>query len=136
MRKFLITAVALTFTAVLVGNALASASAAQRIAIVHVTKGCHVWSMGKQRSASVAVTLKHGASLTVTNQDLDMHRLVQVAGPKVRSGPFMMMNQRVVLTFPKAGVYRFKTRVADMRGMPEAETIGPDNKLVLTVRAR
>jgi hypothetical protein len=31
-------------------------------------------------------------------------------------------------------VYRFHTRVADMRGMPEVKTIGPDNKLLLTVR--
>jgi hypothetical protein len=136
MRKRLITAVAFTFAAVVAGNGLASGVATKQVAIVHVTKGCHVWSMGLQRSSSMAMTLNHGGSLAVVNQDVDMHQLVQVAGPKVTSGPFMMMNQRVVLRFPKAGVYRFKTRVADMRGMPEVKTIGPDNTLVLTVRAR
>lgn len=103
--------------------------------IVHVTKGCHVWSVGAKRTANLSLTLHRGATLAVVNQDLDMHRLVQVSGPKTKTGPFLMMNQRVLLRFAKAGLYRFHTRVADMRGMPKAKTIGPDNKLVLTVRA-
>jgi plastocyanin len=77
--------------------------------------------------------LHSGDTVAVVNQDLDMHQLVQVSGPSTKTGPFMMMNQRVSIRFTKAGVYRFHTRVADMRGMPEAKTIGPDNKLVLTV---
>ena len=63
-----------------------------------------------------------------------MHKLVQVSGPSIKTGPFMMMNQRVSLRFPQAGLYRFHTRVADMRGMPEVKTIGPDHKLVLIIR--
>jgi hypothetical protein len=80
------------------------------------------------------VTLHRGATLAVVNQDIDMHKLVQVSGPTTKTGPFMMMNQRVLLRFAKTGLYRFHTRVADMRDMPEVKTIGPDNKLVLTVR--
>jgi hypothetical protein len=136
MRKLLITTVAVTFAAIVASGGLAAGAATKQVSIVHVVKGCHVWSAGTQKSAGMTVTLNHGGSLTVVNQDLDMHRLVQFAGPKVASGPFMMMNQRVVLRFPKTGVYRFHTKVADMRGMPEAETMGPDNVLVLTVRAR
>jgi len=45
------------------------------------------------------------------------------------------MSQRILIRFAKAGVYRFHTGVADIRNMPTAKTIGPDNKLVLTVVA-
>ena len=119
----------------LVAGALAAGAATQRVTIVHVKKGCHVWSVGATRTASFRLTVRHGAKLAVVNQDLDMHKVVQVSGPRINTGPFLMMNQRVVLRFAKAGTYRFHTRVADMRGMPEAKTIGPDHKLVLTVRA-
>ncbi len=89
---------------------------------------------GSDADDNLRLSLHHGATLAVLNQDLDMHKLVQVSGPRTKTGPFLMMNQRVLLRFTKAGLYRFRTRIADMRGMPEAKTIGPDNKLVLTVR--
>ena len=135
MKKLLITLLAAGLGIFVFTSGLATGAATKQVAIVHVTKGCHVWSMGAKKNASLNLTLKHGATLTVVNQDLDMHKLVQVSGPKIAAGPFMMMNQRVVLRFAKTGVYRFHTKVADMRGMPEAKTMGPDNKLVLTVRA-
>jgi hypothetical protein len=135
MKKLLFTLLAVAVGAFVVANGLAAGTATKRVAIVHVTKGCHVWSVGAKRTATLRLTLHHGATLAVVNQDLDMHKLVQVSGAKIKTGPFLMMNQRVQLRFAKAGLYRFHTRVADMRGMPKAKTIGPDNKLVLTVRA-
>ncbi|HMB18051.1 MAG TPA: hypothetical protein VKO41_01940 [Gaiellaceae bacterium] len=122
---------AITFA---VTTTLAPAAVTKRVTIVHVQKGCHVWSAGTAKTASFRLSLHKGARLVVVNQDIDMHKLVQVSGPLIRTGPFMMMNQRVSLRFTKTGLYRFHTRVADMRGMPEVKTIGPDNKLVLTVR--
>jgi hypothetical protein len=135
MKKLLFTLLAVAVGAFVVANGLAAGTATKRVTIVHVTKGCHVWSVGAKRTANLSLTLHRGATLAVVNQDLDMHRLVQVSGPKTKTGPFLMMNQRALLRFAKAGLYRFHTRVADMRGMPKAKTIGPDNKLVLTVRA-
>src|SRR5262245_14308244 len=134
MKKLLFTSLAIAVGVLADANAVAVAAVTRQVAIVHVQKGCHVWSAGATRTASLNLTLHRGDRVAVVNQDLDMHRLVQVAGPAIAPEPFMMMNQRVVLHFTKAGLYRFHTRVADMRGMPKAKTIGPDNKLVLTIR--
>jgi hypothetical protein len=134
MKKLLFTLLAVAAGVFVLTNGLAAGAATKRVAIVHVQKGCHVWSVGVTRTASVRVTLHRGATLAVVNQDIDMHKLAQVSGPTTKTGPFMMMNQRVLLRFAKTGLYRFHTRVADMRDMPEVKTIGPDNKLVLTVR--
>ncbi len=134
MKKLLVTLVAVAAGAFVVSDTLAAGAVTKRVSIVHVQKGCHLWSVGATQTASLHLTLHRGARLTVVNLDLDMHKLVQVAGPPTTAAPFMMMNQRVLVRFTKAGLYRFHTRVADMRGMPEAKTIGRDNKLVLTIR--
>ena len=134
MKKLLFALLVVVACGVIVVNAIASGAVAKRVAIVHVQKGCHVWSLGATRTVTLSLSLRKGDTLAVVNQDLDMHRLVQVSGPSTKTGPFLMMNQRVSVHFTKAGLYRFHTRVADMRGMPKAETIGPDNKLLLTVR--
>jgi hypothetical protein len=134
MKKVLFTLLAVAAGALIAANTVAAGAVTKRVAIVHVQKGCHVWSVGALKTASLTLSLHRGDRLTVLNQDLDMHKLVQVSGPSTNAGAFMMMNQRVALRFTKAGLYRFHTRVADMRGMPEVKTIGPDNKLVLTVR--
>jgi len=134
MKKLLFTFLAVAAGAFVVANALAAGAVTKRVSIVHAQKGCHVWSVGATRTAGLHLTLHRGDRLAVVNLDLDMHKLVRVSGPPTNAGAFMMMNQRVLVRFTKVGVYRFHTRVADMRGMPEAETMGPDNKLVLTVR--
>ena len=134
MKKLLITVAALA--ALLGGSGLASGAATKRVSIVHVEQGCHVWSVGTTRSADLRLMLERGTTLTVLNHDVDMHRLVQAAGPKIETGSFMAAHGQVVLRFRKAGHYVFRTRVADMRGAPDVETIGPDNKLVLAVHVR
>jgi hypothetical protein len=136
MKKLLFTLLAVAVGAFLVASGLAAGAATKRVTITHVQRGCHVWSVGAKRTATLSLTLRHGGTLAVVNQDLDMHQVVQVSGPKIKTGPFLMMNGRALLRFAKPGLYRFHTRVADMRGMPQAKTIGPDNKLVLTVRAK
>ena len=134
MKKPLFALTAVAAGVLIVANAGATGAVTKRVAIVHVQRGCHVWSVGATRTESLRVSLNVGDKLTVLNQDVDMHKLVRVSGPRINTGAFMMTSQRVTLRFAKVGVYRFHTRVADMRGMPEMETIGPDNRLVLTVR--
>src|SRR6266508_5692210 len=125
MTKALFTLLAVAAGALTAANTVAAGVVTKRVAIVHVQKGCHVWSVGALKTASLTLSLHRGDRLTVLNQDLDMHKLVQVSGPSTKAGPFMMMNQRVSIRFErvsirfaKAGLYRFHTRVADMRGMP------------------
>ena len=134
MKKLLFMLLAVAAGTLIVANTVTAGVATKRAAIVHVQKGCHTWSVGALKTPNLRLSLHTGDRLAVVNQDLDMHKLVQVSGPPTNAGAFMMMNQHVALRFTKAGLYRFQTRVADMRGMPEAKTIGPDNKLVLTVR--
>jgi hypothetical protein len=134
VKKLLFMLAAVAAGVFVVANALAAGPTTKRAAIVHVEKGCHMWSFGPTTKASLTLSLKKGDRLVVVNHDLDMHKLVQVAGPPTSTGAFMMMHQQVSFVLAKVGLYRFHTRVADMRGMPQAKTIGPDNKLVLTVR--
>ncbi|HSI98570.1 MAG TPA: hypothetical protein VK926_09420, partial [Gaiellaceae bacterium] len=99
-----------------------------RLTIVHVQKGCHVWSNGKgAQAAGAKIVLKRGQRLTVLNQDLDTHKFVRLAGPKVATGKAMSMNDRVTLTFRKPGVYKLRTKKIEMPGMPAVKTVGADN---------
>lgn len=133
MKKILFALFVAAVGAFVFANTIAAGAVTKRVTIVHVQRGCHVWSTGTARTTTVHMSLHKGDRLAVVNHDVDMHKLVEVSGPRINTGPFMMMNQRVVLRFPKPGLYRFGTRVADMRGMPEVKTIGPDHKLVLNV---
>ncbi|MDH4101755.1 MAG: hypothetical protein OEW52_03510 [Thermoleophilia bacterium] len=109
-----------------------------RLTIIHVQKGCHVWSSsGKGTpSAGVKVVLKRGQRLTVLNQDLDTHKLVRLAGPKVALGKALSMNDRVTVAFRKPGVYKLRTKKMETPGMPEVETMGADNILAMLVVVR
>ena len=108
-----------------------------RLTIVHIQKGCHAWSNGERApAAGVKIILKRNQRLTVINQDLDTHKLVRLAGPKVALGRALSMNDRVTLTFKKAGVYKLFTQKTMTPGMPEVETIGPDHILAMLVVVR
>jgi len=107
--------------------------AADQLTILHVQKGCHVWSNGTAQMAAMRLTMKPGQMLQIMNQDLDMHRMMQLSGPAMMLGGPMKTGQAQSLTFTKPGTYTFDTKSSEMKGMPEAETIGPDNTLRLTV---
>jgi hypothetical protein len=108
-----------------------------RLTIIHVQKGCHVWSNGKATpAAGVKVVLKPGQRLTVLNQDIDTHKLVRLAGPKVVLGKALSMNDRVTIAFQKPGIYKLRTMKMETPGMPEVETMSPDNILAMLVVVR
>jgi len=107
-----------------------------KLTIVHVQNGCHDWSNGKRTAAGAKLFLRRGQTLTVLNQDIEMHRLVRLSGPRVALGPALNMNASTTVRFAKAGVYRLQTKRSEMRGMPEMETSGPDHTLALVVVVR
>jgi plastocyanin len=109
---------------------------ADQLTIVHMQKGCHDWSNGTSIMADERLAMKPGQMLRIMNQDVDMHRLMQLSGPAMMLGGPMQQGQAQTLTFAKPGTYRFDTKVLPMKGMPEVETIGPDNHLELTVTVR
>jgi len=115
-------------------TASATTTAADQLTIIHVQKGCHVWSDGSRQMAAVHLRMHTGQMLKVMNEDVDMHRMVLLSGPMMmRLGGPMAQGKTDTLTFTKPGTYVFGTKVSAMKGMPEAETIGPDNNLKLTV---
>ena len=110
-----------------------AAAVASQLTILHVQRGCHVWSDGTAQMPMLQLSMKPGQILRIMNQDVDMHRMVELSGPMMMLGGPMKTGQSESLTFTKPGTYRFHTKSSEMMGMPEAATIGPDNVLGLTV---
>lgn len=102
--------------------------------IVHIVKGCHSWTNGVRLAERAVVTMRPGGRLTILNHDVDLHKVVQLAGPRIATGARMNMNAVVRLRFAGRGAYRFKTVTSEMPGMMDMKTIGPDYQLVLVVR--
>ena len=112
-----------------------SSLATQKLTIQHVQRGCHVWSNGKTMGAMMRLHLKPGQKLSILDNDVDAHQMMELAGPihLHMAGP-MMMNRGVTLAFMKKGVYRLGTKTLEMPGGGmDVKTIGPDNHLRLVV---
>jgi hypothetical protein len=144
----------LSGVALLVLAAPASPAGGARLLIHHELRGCHSWSLnGGAMKVTQHIKLARGGSLVITNNDVMFHKLVKVSGPavtfklakvgtavknsvKLPWAPGMMGRPGATLkvTFPKAGVYTFKT-VFGEDYMPMPETIGEDHVLraVVTV---
>ena len=113
----------------------ASSSSHATVVIRHQVHGCHSWSVnGGAFKASQSLALKRGSRLTVTNNDVMPHKLVEQSGPALSFAPANLghMGATVKITFTHAGVYRLTTKPGEdyMKGM---KTIGEDNVLRLTV---
>jgi plastocyanin len=136
----------------------ASASGAANVSLLirHQVRGCHAWSVdGGAYKASQTVTLTRGTVLTVVDNDVMPHRLVQLSGPSVKfvnlktgmtgagmgttgkaaPGAMTHMGASTKVVFTHPGVYRFTTKPGEdyMSGM---KTIGEDNVLHLKVVVR
>lgn len=106
------------------------------LTIVHIVQGCHNWTNGSKLAEKADITMRSGGTLGILNQDVDLHKVVQLAGPRIATGGKMKMNSKVMLRFAKAGTYRFKTVTSDMPGMMDMKTVGPDYRLLLVVRVK
>jgi hypothetical protein len=128
-----------------------AADSSATLMIRHQRAHCHTWSLnGGPFAASQRLTLEPGSTLTVTNNDVMPHRLVELAGPAVAmhnassmpmgarmhgtAAPGLMnhMGATTSVRFSKPGVYRLRTRAGEdyMSGIT---TTGADNVLKLTV---
>lgn len=113
----------------------AAAANDMQLRIVHVQRGCHIWRSDTGKGAMMRITLSRGARLSILDQDVDPHQLVQLGGPRLHMPGPMGMNDRGQLRFTRAGTYRLATKVVELSGqsMTEVKTVGPDNRLSLTV---
>jgi plastocyanin len=81
------------------------------------------------------LNLAAGGKVTVVDNDVMPHTLIQVSGPKASlTGAAMKhMGAAAKIAFPVKGTYVFKTRAGEdyMKGI---KTIGADNVLKLVVK--
>ena len=153
MKRYPLWAAATLLAAVLLAPPSAAAPpGSASILIRHQLRGCHTWSLnGGAYRAELDVRLARGGTLTITNTDLMVQKLIRKRGPAVRmkavvhehmkmvglhriTGPGVMNHMGAVLkvTFPRAGIYRFTTE--DLGDFYELKTAGGDNELKLVVR--
>jgi plastocyanin len=136
-RKRTIPFLAATVLAAIVAGAAAAAGGPSHASLVirHQTRGCHSWSVnGGAFAPAQGIALKTGATITVTNNDVMPHTLVQTSGPKaVLTAPKMNhMSAIARVSFPNKGVYVFTTKAGEdyVAGI---KTVGADNVLRLKV---
>ena len=119
---------------------VAAAPGHASVLIRHQVRGCHSWSVnGGVFKASQSITLKRGAVLVVTNNDVMPHKLVLTGGPSLRFAHPLLghMGTSTTVTLTRPGVYHFTTKPGeDYPGMTGMKTIGEDNVLKLTVVVR
>jgi hypothetical protein len=143
----------LALAGILAAAAPAAGASHASLVIRHQVRGCHAWSLnaGAYR-ASQSVLIRTGGSISVTNNDVMPHKLVELSGPVVvyarlkagisgsmgltgKFAPAMLarMGSASKITFAQPGVYRFTTKPGEdyMAGM---KTVGEDSILHLTVR--
>ena len=140
-------------SAVFVAAAAAAASAPGHASLVirHQARGCHTWSVnGGRFEADQTITLSRGGWITIVNNDVMPHTLVETSGPAVkienlktpmsmgghrpsRPGVMNHMGATARVSFAHSGVYRFTTKAGEDY-MPGMKTIGEDYVLRLTVK--
>jgi hypothetical protein len=116
----------------------AKGAKAARVVITHVSRGCHDWSVnGGAASANQTVRLARGGSVTITDNDVMPHTLLQTKGPAaaVAVTPKMAhMGAQANVSFPSSGVYHFVTKAGeDYPSASGVKTVGADHTLRLTV---
>ena len=112
-----------------------AAPGSANLVIRHQVRGCHSWSLnGGPFKAGQSITLRHGGTLGVTDNDLMSHTLVLTSGPSLRIAHPTLGHPGATLkiTFTKPGVYHFTTKAGEDY-MAGVKTIGEDNVLKLTV---
>jgi plastocyanin len=129
--------------AAVLGSTVAPAVAAPghaSVVIRHQVRGCHTWAVnGGVFKASQSITLKRGATLAVTDNDVMPHKLVLTSGPSLQLAHPLLghMGASLTVTLTRPGVYYFTTKAGeDYPGMMAMKTVGEDNVLKLTVVVR
>jgi plastocyanin len=130
--------VLLALTAVVFAVAIpaGAARAPVQVRIQHQMHGCHAWSVANGTfAATQTFHARTGTALTVTNNDVMSHTLVQLAGPRIVLSHARMghMSATTTLTLRAPGTYRFTTKPGEDYPGVHVMTMGKDNVLRLTV---
>lgn len=131
---------ALAAASALVLTSMAPARGTATVTISHQMRGCHAWSFnaGSIRP-SLTATVNAGTVVKFVNNDIMPHKLIQLAGPKLRI-PRADMNKMAATTSVKvtrAGIYRFRTKAGeDYPWVSATRTKGEDYVLRLTLQVK
>ena len=113
-----------------------AAPAPQQASLVihHKTVGCHDWALnGGVDKVAQQVSLTPGSTLTITDQDIMTHTVVQTGGPKiVIADPLTNQKKIAAIQFSQPGTYQFATKAGEDYA-PAPATKGEDHALQLTV---
>jgi plastocyanin len=115
-----------------------NAPTSANVVITHITRGCHDWAVdGGSPAPTQTVKLTRGGYMTLTNNDVMPHTLIQTSGPAAAAaqGPQMgHMGARSRVTFGTPGVYSFETKAGeDYPSAKGMETVGADHTLRMKV---
>jgi uncharacterized lipoprotein len=150
MKRIALTTVAILGAALLTGCGSSSSSAkaqlpkagsdgakAASLVVQHVTAGCHSWSLnGSPLAPHQVARLQHGNGITITDDDVMPHELIQTAGPAAQMAGMQMakMGAQATIVFPTPGLYKFATKAGeDYPSAAGIVTTGEDHVLTLTV---
>jgi plastocyanin len=132
--------VALAAAAALAVASSAPATNSTAITIRHQMHGCHAWSINSGLfKPALVVTLRQGAVVRITNNDVMPHKLVETSGPQVRliHPNLSKMASVAVIRLAHKGVYHFTTKPGeDYKWAGSMKTTGEDNVLRLTIRVK
>ena len=129
----------ITLVALAIAGSAAAAPRNATLTIKHQMHGCHSWSFdGHMGYATQTIKLIRGGALTVVDNDVMPHTLIQVRGPKASLAGVAMrrVGAQAHIGFPAKGTYVFKTRAGDDYAWASStKTFGEDSvlKLVVTV---
>ena len=152
MKRYALWAAAAGVVSVLAVPSTAAAPSSASIVIRHQLRGCHTWSVnGGAYRPMLEARVRRGGSITITNNDPMVHKLLQLAGRPVAmrhtadrhrmrvglkhiTGRGVMNHMQATLrvTFLRRGLHRFTTK--DLGDYFELTTSGEHNHLMLVVR--
>ena len=106
------------------------------LSIIHVVRGCHVWTLGsKDVGAAPVIRTRPGARIKLRVSCPMSFDLKQTAGPKLVLGsPRFAAGSTRTIVFAKAGVYKLVAKNVETSEEMGLQTLGADNVLRLTVR--
>ena len=135
MNKLTSTLVLAAITAALTAASALASPPSYQLVIRHQTHGCHAWSLsGGPFKAKEFLRTAPGTQLTIVDDDVMPHALVQLSGPKVTLTTPSMHKPGATATTQlfRKGRYVFETKAGEdyTKGV---ETTGEDNVLRLVV---
>jgi hypothetical protein len=138
VRRLAVVVAAVAAAVALPMGGAAAVSPTFRLTLVHTVSGCHTWLHGTTTlGPSTKIVVIPGTQLKIRpNCPMDFD-FVQVSGPRLALGAKRTYAGTIrTLVVRKPGVYKLVVTNVQSSAERNLTTLGPDNKLSLTIVAR